>query len=74
MLGYLFGGSQVSKDKSELLIAITPHVIRSKEQVDDLTAQFVGRVKALKDVIEDAKGVKASTSPDGDGGVLKEER
>ena len=74
VLGYLFGGSQVSKDKSELLIAITPHVIRSKEQVDDLTAQFVGRVKALKDVIEEAKGAKASPSTDGDGAVLKEER
>jgi general secretion pathway protein D len=62
VLGFLFGGRVVAKDKSELLIAITPHVIRSKEQVDDLTAQFGGRVKGLKEAIDEAKGMSAAAS------------
>ncbi len=52
ILGYLFGSWGFSNDKTELLIAITPHVIQSKEQADALTREFSQKVKSIREIFE----------------------
>jgi len=52
ILGYLFGSWGYSTDKKELLIAITPHVIHTKEQADALTWEFSQKVKSMKKILE----------------------
>jgi general secretion pathway protein D len=52
ILGYLFGSKGYQTKKTELLFAITPHVIHTKEQADALTQEFSNRVKSLRKVLE----------------------
>jgi len=52
VLGYLFGWRSYTNDKTELLMTITPHVIRSKEQADALTQEFSKKVKFLRKELE----------------------
>ncbi|MEA3385307.1 MAG: type II secretion system secretin GspD, partial [Thermodesulfobacteriota bacterium] len=56
VLGYLFGWRSYTDDKTELLMTITPHVIRSEEQADALTQEFSQKVKFLRNILEQ-KGV-----------------
>jgi len=51
VLGYLFGSRGYKTEKTELLIAITPHVIKSKKEADEMTREFYDRVKSLKDML-----------------------
>jgi general secretion pathway protein D len=52
LLGYLFGSKGYKTNKTELLFAITPHVIHSKEQADALTREFSKKVKSIKEIFE----------------------
>jgi general secretion pathway protein D len=52
ILGYLFGSWGFKNNKTELLIAITPHVIHTKEQADALTREFSQKVKSIKEIFE----------------------
>ncbi|RPI51306.1 MAG: type II secretion system protein GspD [Deltaproteobacteria bacterium] len=52
ILGYLFGSKGYQTKKTELLFAITPHVIHTKEQADALTREFSNRVKSLRKALE----------------------
>jgi len=56
ILGYLFGSKGYVTKKTELLFAITPHVIHSKEQADVLTQEFSQKVESLRKILEQ-KGV-----------------
>ena len=57
VLGYLFGWRSYTNEKTELLMTITPYVIQSKEQADALTREFKGRVKSLKQMLGEHKGL-----------------
>ncbi len=54
IIGYLFGGWYKSYEKTELLIAITPHVIKSRQEADALTKEFSERVKSIKQMLEES--------------------
>jgi general secretion pathway protein D len=48
VIGYLFGTTTKSLNKTELVMLITPHVVRSREDVDKLTEQFEKNVDKLR--------------------------
>ncbi len=52
ILGYIFGQRTFTHQKTELLIAITPHVIHNREQADAITREFQDKVKELKTLFE----------------------
>jgi general secretion pathway protein D len=51
-LGMLFGYQKDTKNKVELLILITPHVIKSFEQAELVTREFTEKVKSLQKLLE----------------------
>ena len=55
ILGYLFGGVSKSKQKTELIIMITPHVIKNKSDADEITREFSQKLKYLKDSTKEKK-------------------
>lgn len=61
VLGYAFGGHGSNNNKTELLIAITPHVLKTREQADALTQEFAQRVAELKQYL-DANKSKSETA------------
>lgn len=52
ILGYLFGSKGYATNKTELLFAITPHVIHTREQADALTLEFSKKVKTIEKILE----------------------
>jgi general secretion pathway protein D len=72
ILGYLFGSWGFSDDKTELLIAITPHVIQSKEQADALTREFSQKVKSIREIFEQ-RGVLQKPEISEHEGTIQEE-
>jgi len=52
VLKYLFGGESKQNAKSELIILITPKVVRSREEADTVTGDFYDKVKKLRDLVE----------------------
>ena len=63
ILGYVFGGWHKSLEKTELLIAITPHVIKSKEEADALMKEFSERVKSIQKVLKEHPVTRGGTRP-----------
>jgi len=72
ILGYLFGSWGFSNDKTELLIAITPHVIQSKEQADALTREFSQKVESIREIFEQ-RGVLQKQEISEHEGTIQEE-
>ncbi len=58
LLGWIFGSRHYQTEKKELLIAITPHVIKTKAQADAMTREFLERVKSLKKMLEEQHMLK----------------
>jgi len=52
ILGYLFGYTKESIDRTELMVLITPHVIIKREEADKITREFKERVGAIKRMME----------------------
>ena len=48
VLGYLFGGTTKINEKTELIMMITPHVIKNRSQADEITREFSQKVKELQ--------------------------
>ncbi len=53
VLKYLFGGKSKENAKSELVILITPKVVRSKAEADTVTEDFYDKVKKLRELVEE---------------------
>ncbi len=58
LLGWVFGSRRYKTEKKELLIAITPHVIKTKAQADAMTREFMERVKSLKKMLAEQHMLK----------------
>jgi general secretion pathway protein D len=54
VLGYLFGSTNDKVTKTELLVLVTPRVVRSSEDADILTRDFQNKVKTIRNI--DKKG------------------
>lgn len=52
ILGYLFRSTGTRKTKTELIILITPHVITTIADGDEVTRAFTGRLDNLKEAVE----------------------
>ncbi len=55
LLGYLFGITTNSVERTELVMLITPHVIRNSEEARGVTEEFKERLSAVTQEIERAK-------------------
>jgi len=58
LLGWLFGSREDSITRDELLIFITPRVIRSVEEGIQLSRDFEERVQQLKGRMKEAQGIR----------------
>ena len=50
-IGALFGSKSISKDRTELIVFMTPHVIFDNTDLIDASDELLGRVKKLKRII-----------------------
>ncbi len=48
VLGYLFGGLTKANEKTELVMMITPHVIKNRSEADQITREFSQKVADLQ--------------------------
>jgi general secretion pathway protein D len=55
VLGRLFRIEQDKRERTELIILITPHVIRDRNEAQAVTQEFTDRVHRLREVIESAR-------------------
>ena len=55
VLGRLFRVEQDKRERTELVILITPHVIRDRNEAQAVTKEFTDRVHRLREVIESAR-------------------
>jgi general secretion pathway protein D len=62
VLGRLFRMESEKLDRTELIILITPHVIRDREEARAITEDFEGRIHSLKGMLERVRRAQ-STSP-----------
>ncbi|MGD8351739.1 MAG: secretin N-terminal domain-containing protein [Nitrospirota bacterium] len=53
LLGYLFGTTEDSVTKRELLVMVTPHVIGDQKEAAEITRQFQNRVHTIKKRLEE---------------------
>lgn len=53
VLGYLFSKTTNKKNKVELIVTVTPHVISSQDEADDLTESFMNKVRVIKKRLEE---------------------
>ena len=55
IIGYLFSHTSEKIIKTQLIILITPHVIRNEIESQEITKKFQGRVKELKNKIDKSR-------------------
>ncbi len=55
ILGSLFSTTNEEEVKTELIVMVTPHLIRSEEDIDKIVKDFQNRVKTIKREIEKRK-------------------
>ena len=55
LLGELFGNRNDTRDRTELVVFITPHVLRDEEQAERLTRELMGRMQELSLPLDKAK-------------------
>ncbi|NIO15663.1 MAG: hypothetical protein GTN70_01455 [Deltaproteobacteria bacterium] len=67
IIGYLFGFTSVTKQKSEVVILLTPRVITDLEQAKDATRDFILRLNTFEPEIEKDKLIKESEERLGSG-------
>jgi len=52
-LGYLFKQKKTEGSKTELIFLITPHVIQSRSEADEITQEFTNEISQVKRLIAD---------------------
>jgi len=52
VLGRLFRVERDQTDRTELIILITPHVIRNRTEAQSVTEEFEERIRGLKDLLD----------------------
>ena len=64
VLGRLFRVEQDKRERTELVILITPHVIRDRNEAQVVTKEFTDRVTRLREMIESARPPTDQQPPD----------
>jgi len=52
LLGYLFSDTKDKKEKTELIILITPHVVSNIDEAADITGEFKDKLELIKKLIK----------------------
>ena len=55
ILGRLFRVDSERTERTELIILITPHVIRNRQELHSVTSEFSGRIRSLKKMLQKRK-------------------
>lgn len=63
VLGYLFGSTGITVTKTELVLLITPRVVGTVEEGDQLTREVRDRVLTLKKGVDEFPTLKGSSKP-----------
>ncbi len=63
VLGRLFRMEQDKRERTELVILITPYVIRDRNEAQWMTQEFTSRIQKLKKMIDSARQPSLNTSP-----------
>ena len=63
LLGYLFGAKGTKRDKTELMITITPYVVRNREEGDKVTAAFQESLSGLKKLMNKFEKMEPGKTP-----------
>lgn len=61
VLGRFFRTESEGLDRTELIILITPHVIRDRNEAQSVTKEFQERIRGLKDLIGRTQGPREQT-------------
>jgi general secretion pathway protein D len=56
LLGALFGQTNVSKNRTELLIMLTPHVIRTPERFQQMTQELKDSLRNVRKYVDEKEG------------------
>lgn len=65
LLGYLFGYTNQSTERTELVVMITPKVVKSSSEAKTMTDEFIKRTEGLKDIQGSASKEVPSVSAEG---------
>ncbi len=65
ILGYLFGNTINTYSRKELVILITPHVIRNQQEAGEITEGYVRRLKGVSQEIKKEDLIKEKLVEDG---------
>ncbi len=69
VLGYLFGATTNSKTKTELIVLLTPHVIRNQQEAGVVSSEYLERLKGTdKEINVDEFVKKKKPQAPGNGG------
>ena len=49
-IGFLFRNETNRLDRTELLLTITPYVIRNREESENVTAEFEDRIRGFREI------------------------
>jgi type II secretory pathway component GspD/PulD (secretin) len=71
VLGWAFRSERDTNDRTELLITITPYVIRSREEAEVVTTDFSERIQGLQE-LQNAMRRRQHIHPTG-AGVIEEQ-
>jgi general secretion pathway protein D len=63
LLGYLFGTKDNKRNKTELMVTITPYVVRNREEGDRITASFQDNLKDLKILTRKVERLESGVPP-----------
>jgi general secretion pathway protein D len=61
VLGRLFRSESEQLDRTEIIVLITPHVIRNREEARSVTQEFEDRIRGLREMMERMQRPKAGT-------------
>ena len=48
ILGYLFGSTKDNVERTEIIILLTPHVVKSMEEVEAVTGEYVDKISTIE--------------------------
>lgn len=73
ILGYLFGSTSHNVRRTELLVMVTPHVVRNQEEADRATREFQEKVKTIKMRLQENGTIKEDDTQSGEEADIPEQ-
>jgi len=64
ILGYLFGNTNKDKERTELVILLTPHIVKDEADAASVTDRFIGKIKDEKMSGDIQQGVSGRKKPE----------